>query len=109
MGFHRLSINGLDSNSGQPITINNVSLIFNGEIYNYKELYTELDIEPTTNSDCEVIIHLYIKYGIEHTLRLLDGVYSFVLYDISDINKLPSIYIARDPLGVRPFVYSIFK
>lgn len=102
MGFHRLSINGLDSNSGQPITINNISLICNGEIYNYKELYSELDIEPSTNSDCEVIIHLYIKYGIEHTLRLLDGVFSFVLYDISDINKLPSIYIARDPLGVRP-------
>jgi len=47
----------------QPITYKNVSLICNGEIYNYKQLYDLLktDVTMQTNSDCEIIIHLYIK------------------------------------------------
>ena len=100
LGFHRLAINGLTEVSDQPIIINNVTLICNGEIYNYKEIYKTLNITPKTNSDCEVIIHLYLKYGIEQTLKLLDGVFSFILYDRNDM-ELP-IYIARDPYGVRP-------
>ena len=79
MGFHRLAINGLNDISNQPITIGTVKLICNGEIYNYKELFNLLNITPSTNSDCEIIIHLYKKYGIHHTLKLLDGVYSFIL------------------------------
>jgi len=98
LGFHRLAINGLDEISGQPMTINNITLICNGEIYNYKELFTLLNVIPQTNSDCEIIIHLYIKYGIETTVSLLDGVFSFVLYDKQ--NKM--LHVARDPFGVRP-------
>lgn len=97
-GFHRLAINGLDEISNQPFFINNVMLICNGEIYNYKELYSMMGITPTTNSDCEVIIHLYLKYGIEQTLHMLDGVFAFALYDLN--NNL--IFISRDPYGVRP-------
>lgn len=98
LGFHRLSINGLNSESNQPIYIDNVYLICNGEIYNYKEIYNKLNIKPKTNSDCEVIIHLYLKYGIENTLHMLDGVFGFLLIDI----KLNKIFASRDPLGVRP-------
>jgi asparagine synthase (glutamine-hydrolysing) len=103
LGFHRLAINGLNNLSSQPIIINNIALICNGEIYNYKELYQELNIIPTTESDCEIIIHLYNLFGIEKTLQLLDGVFSFVLYDMT-INNVDSskIFIARDPLGIRP-------
>jgi len=101
-GFHRLAINGLNTNSNQPITIGNVVLICNGEIYNYKELYEEMKIIPTTDSDCEVIIHLYKRYGIEQTLQLLDGVFSFVLTDYSSYNENGKVYVARDPYGVRP-------
>jgi len=101
-GFHRLAINGLNDESNQPIIINNVALICNGEIYNYKELYEEMDIEPETDSDCEVIVHLYIKYGIEQTLQLLDGVFSFVLTDYRSYSENVKMYIARDPYGVRP-------
>ena len=97
-GFHRLAINGLDDGSSQPITIDNITLICNGEIYNYKELYTFMDIIPSTNSDCEIIIHLYKKYGIDYLLQLLDGVFAFIIYD-SDLQK---IFVARDPYGVRP-------
>lgn len=102
MGFHRLAINGVDKISHQPLFFKNVGIICNGEIYNYKELYKLVDTKPTTNSDCEVIIHLYLKFGMEHTLQLLDGVFAFVLADVQDIEYDWNIYIARDPYGVRP-------
>jgi asparagine synthase (glutamine-hydrolysing) len=98
LGFHRLAINGLNNESNQPINIQNITLICNGEIYNYKELYNLMGIKPATDSDCEVIIHLYLKYGIEHTLYMIDGVFAFILFD-KNSNK---IFAARDPYGVRP-------
>lgn len=103
LGFHRLAINGLNSESNQPIVYNDIVLICNGEIYNYKNLYEQMGVTPLTGSDCEVIIYLYIKYGIEQTLLMLDGVYSFVLFDnrLND-QLLNHVYIARDPYGVRP-------
>ena len=99
-GFHRLAINGLDSISNQPLIIEDITLICNGEIYNYKELYSMLnpEIERKSSSDCEIIIHLYKLYGIEQTLKLIDGVFSFILLD----NEKNEIYVARDPFGVRP-------
>jgi len=106
IGFHRLAINGLNSGSNQPILIKDVLLICNGEIYNYKKLYKYMNVKPVTDSDCEVIIHLYLNYGIEQTLNMLDGVYSFVLYDNRSNNN--NIYIARDPLGVRP-LYRLYS
>ena len=105
-GFNRLSINGYnDSNSNQPLVYNDCALICNGEIYNYKQLYHEMGIKGNTKSDCEVIIHCYTKYGILHTLQLLDGVYSFVLMDY----KRNVIYIARDTYGVRPMFIGQYK
>jgi len=101
LGFHRLAINGINSISNQPLTFNNITLVCNGEIYNYKELASECNIVLNTDSDCEIIIHLYDKYGIEQTLNMLDGVFSFVLYDNRD-NLSEFVYIARDPHGVRP-------
>lgn len=106
LGFHRLAINGLNIESNQPLVFNNIILICNGEIYNYKQLYKYMGIEPKTGSDCEVIIHLYLKYGIEQTLNMLDGVYAFILYDnriTDDLNN--KVFVARDPLGVRPLYY----
>lgn len=104
-GFHRLAINGLNENGEQPIEIDNIVLICNGEIYNYKKLFCEMNIIPKTTSDCEVIIHLYKRYGIEQTLKLLDGVFSFVIYDKND-NKM---FYARDPYGVRPLFLVSYK
>ena len=106
LGFHRLAINGLNVESNQPLVFNDIILICNGEIYNYKQLYKYMGIDPKTGSDCEVIIHLYLKYGIEQTLTMLDGVLAFILYDnriTDDLNN--KVYIARDPLGVRPLYY----
>lgn len=100
IGFHRLAINGLNEESNQPLVVEDYSLICNGEIYNYKELYKMMKVEPTTGSDCEVIIHLYKRYGIHQTLRMLDGVFAFVLYTPE------KVIIARDPYGVRPLYYA---
>jgi asparagine synthase (glutamine-hydrolysing) len=101
LGFHRLAINGLDEISNQPMkdVENTVVLICNGEIFNYKELIQEhqFENEYTSNSDCEIIIHLYKKYGIEITCQLLDGEFSFILVDLRD----NTLYIARDQLGIR--------
>jgi len=101
-GFHRLAINGLNQESNQPIIHKDIILICNGEIYNYKELYKMMNIAPKTDSDCEVIIHLYLKYGIEYTLQMLDGVFSFILLDNNLYNGDSKLYVARDPFGVRP-------
>jgi len=101
-GFHRLAINGLNDKSNQPLINGDISLICNGEIYNYKELYKMLNIVPETDSDCEVIIHLYKKYGIDYTLQLLDGVFAFILCDNKLTSEDSQIYVARDPYGVRP-------
>ena len=108
LGFHRLAINGLNDISNQPIIINDIVLICNGEIFNYKELYELMNIVPVTNSDCEVIIHLYLKYGIEQTLNLLDGEFAFLLLDnrISHTSLENNLYVARDPYGIRP-LYSL--
>ena len=82
-GFHHLAINGYnDKSSLQPLETDDCILICNGEIYNWKELYQEIGEEnKKTNSDCEIIIHLYIKYGFKTMVQMLDGVFAFVLYD----------------------------
>lgn len=98
MGFHRLAINGLNKESNQPMQIEDIILICNGEVYNYRHLYDLMNIVPNTDSDCEVIIHLYLRYGIEQTLRMMDGVFAFILHD----TRVNQIFVARDPFGVRP-------
>jgi asparagine synthase (glutamine-hydrolysing) len=98
-GFHRLSINGQTPESNQPFFIKNCRLICNGEIYNFRALIKEygLEAEYKSQSDCEIIIHLYRKIGMAETLRKLDGVFALVLHDYE--NKCT--FIARDPVGVR--------
>ena len=98
LGFHRLAINGLNDSANQPMFLDDCGLICNGEIYNYKQLHLLLGVKNTTFSDCEIIIHLYKKYGIRQALRMLDGVFSFLLLD----QKQQKIFVARDLFGVRP-------
>ena len=113
-GFHRLAINGLNSESNQPLVKGDLILICNGEIYNYKELYALMKsadgspVIPKTQSDCEVILWLYERYGIEQTLQMLDGVFAFALLDQRYQLGESTLYIARDPYGVRP-LYSIHQ
>jgi len=102
IGFHRLSINDLTEKGNQPFEINSCVLVCNGEIYNHKELIDEYNLDVKSESDCEVIIHLYKKFGISKTINLLDGVFAFVLYDIEQ----QTLMVARDFFGVRPLFIS---
>lgn len=96
-GFHRLAINGLNPASNQPFFIDGVWLIANAEIFNYKELAAQYDIQLETDSDCEILIHLYRKLGIKKTLDILIAEFAFVLYDTTT----EEIYACRDHLGIR--------
>lgn len=107
--FHRLSINGEDLLSNQPFDFfiggKHYICMCNGEIFNYKEIYEEFEIEPYTSSDCEVIIWLFIKFGsIQKVCEILYGEYSFVLFESSDkINY--NIHIGRDHIGNQSLYY----
>ena len=100
IGFHRLAINGLDTKGDQPMTIETslgrLYFVCNGEIYNYKQLATEFNIELISGSDCEIIPRLFLKIGIRETIQRLDGVFAFIL------SYNDRIYVGRDPIGVRP-------
>ena len=100
-GFHRLAINGLNESGNQPFDRNDVILCCNGEIYNSEELKKKYNIETFGNSDCEVILHLYKKFGIFETITLLSGYFAFVLYD----KKEEKYFVGRDPFGVRSLFY----
>lgn len=101
-GFHRLSINGMSSSSNQPLKNDRAVVICNGEIYNHRELAEKYDIECETDSDCEIILHLYLKVGLLETAKLLRGVFAFIIYD-----KLTNqVHFGRDPIGVRPMFIS---
>jgi asparagine synthase (glutamine-hydrolysing) len=106
-GFHRLAINGMDPTADQPFHLKNCRLICNGEIYNFRELITEFGLasEYKSGSDCEIIIHLYRKIGIQATLRRLDGVFAFVLYDYDN----DKVFVARDPVGVRSLYIGVIR
>ncbi|MDR0958175.1 MAG: asparagine synthase (glutamine-hydrolyzing) [Clostridiales bacterium] len=104
-GFRRLSIIDL-SDGSQPIFNEDKSIVvfFNGEIYNYKILRTELEQcghTFYTNTDTEVLAHLYEQYGHEmvHKLR---GMFGFVIFD----KKTGEIFLVRDPFGIKPVYYA---
>lgn len=98
--FHRLSIIDTSSNGNQPFfdKENNIILMCNGEIYNNKLLRKTVNYNFKSNSDCEVIIPLYLKLGFNQAVKALDGEFAIVLYDIKN-NKT---FFARDEIGIRP-------
>lgn len=77
----------------------------NGEIYNYKELIKEHDLPVKTHSDCEVILWLYVKYGFEKMINLLNGEFAIDLIDIKKDKKVMTLYLARDQCGIRPLFW----
>lgn len=104
-GFHRLAIVDLSEKSNQPLVLNDLVLVCNGEIFNHKELEKKYNLH-CEGSDCEVILHLYDKFGcgasaIKKIVCELEAEFAFVLYDGN--NK--KVYAARDPFGVRPLFW----
>ena len=102
LGQRRLSIIDL-KNGKQPMYSNdkNLVIVFNGEIYNYKELKEEIkDYDFKTTSDTEVILAGYKKWG-KKIVDKLRGMWSFVIYDESN----NTLFASRDPFGIKPFYY----
>ena len=108
LGFRRLSI--IDLKSGhQPLSNEDGSvwIVFNGEIYNYKELQEDLKKQGhifRTESDTETIVHLYEEYGTD-CLKYLQGMFAFCIWD----NLKKRLFCARDRFGIKPFFYFIDK
>lgn len=103
IGFHRLAIMDLSPSGAQPFASSkNNLLVCNGEIYNYPLL--KLECSPhhfISHSDCEVLLPLYEKWGIEKLVRNLDAEFALVIWD----NAKKSLVAARDPMGIRPLFY----
>ena len=102
LGHTRLSIIDLNVRSKQPMVYeDNYIITYNGEVYNYDILKKQLkDYKFYTNSDTEVILAMYKKYGKE-CIQYLDGMFSFALWD----KKKKELFCARDRLGIKPFYY----
>ena len=96
----RLNIIDLNSRSDQPFSINEFSITYNGEIYNYLELKKSLEQKGykfITKSDTEVLLNLYIEYG-EKCVNFLEGMWAFVIWN----NTQKKLFISRDRFGEKP-------
>ena len=105
LGHNRLSIIDLSEKGKNPIWNQNKTkcIIYNGEIYNYKEIKEKLikkGYKFYTKTDTEVILNGYEEYG-KNILDMLNGMFAFVIYDL----KNKSLFLARDRLGIKPLYY----
>ena len=104
MGSARLKILDLSDNANQPMESESKNcLVFNGEIYNFKEIKEGLEndgLNFNTSSDTEVLLNLYLSEG-SAMLSKLNGIFAFAIWD----ENLGSLFIARDAIGVKPLYY----
>lgn len=99
----RLSIIDIEKRSNQPFSKYNLTIIFNGEIYNYIELRERIKhkISSSTSSDTEIILDYYKLYGV-NCLKYFEGMWSFAIYDKTE----NSLFISRDRFGEKPLYIS---
>ncbi|MCF0133625.1 MAG: asparagine synthase B [Blautia sp.] len=102
LGFHRLAIMGLHPEGMQPFSLGKNAIVCNGEIYGFEKLRKELEQEYVfqSDSDCEILLPLYEKYGTD-MFGMLDAEYALILYD----GEKGEFLAARDPIGIRPLYY----
>src|SRR5580658_592329 len=103
LGHRRLSIIDLSAAADQPMIKDNLVMVYNGELYNYKELRQELagrGVRFVTNSDTEVVVEAWRCWGPQ-ALKRFRGMFAFALAD----TKTGELFLARDPLGIKPLFY----
>ncbi|MEX1003191.1 MAG: asparagine synthase (glutamine-hydrolyzing) [Crocinitomicaceae bacterium] len=103
LGHRRLSILDTGERSNQPFTSEDgrFVLVFNGEIYNYREIRNQLDhFDFKTDSDTEVVLAAYMQWGA-NCLRSFNGMFAFAVWD----NVKQELFLARDRLGIKPLYY----
>ena len=103
LGFHRLAIMGLSKEGMQPFSRGKSYVVCNGELYGFRKEKAELEKEGYTfksDSDCEIILPLYEKYGVKMFERL-DAEFAMIIYD----GEKEKYIAARDPIGIRPLFY----
>ena len=100
--FHRLAIMGLHEEGMQPFHLDGDMCVCNGELYLFRPLKAELAKEYTfiSDSDCEIILPLYRKYGLD-MFKMLDAEFAMIIYD----SRKNEFIAARDPIGIRPLFY----
>lgn len=105
LGHNRLSIIDLSEEANQPFqdVSGRYVMVYNGEVYNYRELRETLskDYPFKTQSDTEVVLAAYLKYGSD-CLKHFNGMFSFAIWD----SREKKLFAARDRFGVKPFYYS---
>lgn len=100
LGHRRLAIIDLAKRAEQPMLVGDLALVFNGEIYNYRTLHTELQTAGhsfETTSDTEVLLHAWIQWGRECLARL-EGMFAFAMWD----RRTRRLTLARDRYGEKP-------
>ncbi|TDU34410.1 asparagine synthase (glutamine-hydrolysing) [Gelidibacter sediminis] len=106
LGFNRLAILDLSPQGNQPkqSLSGRYQVVFNGEIYNYKDLAKSYDLTNlASSSDTEVLIHLLDSQGVEATVQLLNGMFAIAIIDI----KADCLYLTRDFAGIKPLFYGV--
>ena len=100
--FHRLAIMGLDESGMQPFFSEGDAVVCNGELYGFREEKKAFpDFPFQSGSDCELLLPMYHRYGLD-MFRRLDAEFALVLYD----HGTDSLIAARDPIGIRPLFYA---
>src|SRR5580698_5888042 len=113
LGHRRLAIIDLSAAGCQPMVLGDITLVFNGEIYNYRELRAELISAGhsfTTQTDSEVLLHLYQRDGLD-MLGKLNGIFAFAIHDARTLGRPAGVergalFLARDQAGVKPLYFS---
>lgn len=101
-GHLRLSILDIDSRANQPMRYKNHVLVYNGEIFNYKQIRNELKYNFKTDSDTEVILIAVVEKGIDWFLKKANGFFAFAIMN----EESGSIVLARDRFGIKPLIYT---
>lgn len=96
----RLAIQELGPAGGQPMHLENLHIVFNGEIYNHQELRKNYGLKCSSHSDTETLLHLFRLKGI-HMLDDLDGMFAIAIYD----DRASKLWLIRDRAGEKPLYY----